>query len=67
MGFIIKSKANWEPGGNRANGGLVSSSSYKLGLLGSSLRSWGLILGGARARGVRGGYLAGSSFIYNRF
>ena len=39
MGFVVKSKANWEPGGNRANKGLVGSSSYSLGLLGSTLRS----------------------------
>jgi hypothetical protein len=46
MGFVVKSKANWEPGGNRASRGLVGSSSYELGLSGSTPRSWGSILEG---------------------
>ena len=54
MGFVVKSKANWEPGGNRANGGLVGSSGSGLGLSGSSPRSWGSILGGLEPGGSGG-------------
>jgi hypothetical protein len=54
MGFVVKSKANWEPGGNRASGGLVGSSSCELGLSGSSPRSWGSILGGLEPGGSGG-------------
>jgi hypothetical protein len=51
---VVKSKANWEPGGNRGIGGLVGSSSSELGLSGSSPRSWGSILGGLEPGGSGG-------------
>ena len=54
MGFVAKSKANWEPGGNRTSRGLVGSSSCELGLSGSTPRSWGSILGGLEPGGSGG-------------
>jgi len=54
MGFVAKSKANWEPGGNRGSGVVVGSSGSGLGLSGSTPRSWGSILGGLEPGGSGG-------------